>query len=333
MPLHVRRSILVSITLVLSIAACREQETDGRIVASGHVEATEVRLSTKVGGTLLTRTVDEGDPVETGLEIARIDTVDLELELATARAERARAAADLALKKTGYRKEEIAEAEAMVIQTEADLESARKDLERMEALLASGSGTTKSRDDALARRDVAAARLKAAREQLRKLRAGFRVEEIDVAAAGLAAAEARIAQLEQKIHDAVIVSPTTGIVTAKIAEPGELLAPGAPIVVVTDLANAWLNVYVGEPSLGKIRLGQPAEVRTDGGEVREGRVSFIASQAEFTPKNVQTRDERVKLVFKVKIALDNRDGTFKPGMPAEAVLEPAAVGAAEAASG
>jgi HlyD family secretion protein len=327
------RSVLTLIVLALSLLACRTDETDGRIIATGHVEATEVRLSTKVGGTLLTRTVDEGDAVQDGLEIARIDTVDLELELAAARAERAQADADLRLKRAGYRQEEVAEAEAMVVQAEADLDLARKDFDRMEALLASGSGTTKSRDDAMARRDVAQARLRAAREQLRKLRAGFRTEEIDVAAARLAAAEARIAQLEQKIRDAVIVSPTAGIVTAKIAEPGELLGPGAPIVVVTDLANAWLNVYVGEPNLGKIRLGQPAEVRTDGGEVRTGRVSFIASQAEFTPKNVQTQDERVKLVFKVKIALDNRDGLFKPGMPAQAVLEPASPVAAGETSG
>jgi len=315
------RKMLVAAALVPLLTACRGNGADGPIVVSGHVEAPEVRISTKIGGTLLARPVDEGDAVAIGDPIARIDTVDLELALAAATAERAQAAADLRLRKAGYRTEDIAEAEAVVAQAEADLDAARRDLERMEALLAAGSGTEKSRDDARARRDVAGARLQAAREQLRKLRAGFRPEEVDAAAARLAAADARIAQLRQNIRDASIVSPTAGIVTAKIAEPGELLAPGAPIVVVTDLAGAWLNVYVGEPSLGKIRLGQQVEVRTDGGEVRTGRITFIASQAEFTPKNVQTRDERVKLVFKVKIGLDNRDGLFKPGMPAEATLE------------
>jgi HlyD family secretion protein len=314
------------LALVALLAACEKAASDGRIVTSGHVEATEVRVSTKIGGTLLSRAVDEGDAVEVGSEIARIETVDLDLALAAAKAERAQAAADLRLRQAGYREEDIAEAEAQVVQAEADLEAAQKDLDRMEGLLASGSGTAKSRDDALARNDVAKARLRAAREQLHKMRAGFRVEEIDAAAARLEAADARIAQLRQNIRDAVIVSPTSGIVTAKTAEPGELLAPGSPIVVITDLADTWLNVYVGEPSLGKIRLGQEAEVRTDGGEVRTGHVSFIASQAEFTPKNVQTQDERVKLVYKVKIALANEDGLFKPGMPAEAVLEPIAPG-------
>jgi HlyD family secretion protein len=90
--------------------------------------------------------------------------------------------------------------------------------------------------------------------------------------------------------------------------------------VVTDLATPWLTVYVDEPDLDRLRLGQEAEVTTDGGETRRGRISYIASAAEFTPRNVQTRDERVKLVFKVKIALPNEDGLFKPGMPAEARL-------------
>jgi HlyD family secretion protein len=312
--------------LVGSLAGCHPAAVDPRIVASGHVEATEIRISTKVGGTLLSRPVDEGDTVELGSELARIDTVDLDLALTAAKAERARAAADLSLEQAGPRDEEIAAAEAGVEQAEAELAAARKELDRMEGLLASGSGTEKSRDDALARRDVAKARLRAAREHLRELRAGYRKEAIEAAAARVQAAEARIAQLRQNVHDTVILSPTAGIVTAKIAEPGELLAPGAPIVVITDLADAWLTAYVSEPDLGKIRLGQEAEVRTDGGEVRTGRVSFVASQAEFTPKNVQTRDERVKLVFKIKIALPNEDGLFKPGMPAEAVLHPAGSG-------
>jgi HlyD family secretion protein len=312
------RAIASTIGLACCLAACRAPDDDGSIVTSGHVEATEVRISSKIAGKLLSRAVDEGDAVEPGGEIARIDAVDLELSLASARAEQGQAEADLRLKRAGYRREDVAEAEAQVAQATADLDAASKDLARMESLLAAGSGTEKSRDDALARRDVAGARLSAAREELGKRRAGTRREEIEVAEARVAAAGARIAQLEQNIRDASIVSPSAGIVTAATAEPGELLAAGSPIVVITDLASAWLNVYVDEPSLGRIRLGQPVEVRTDGGEVREGRITFIASQAEFTPKNVQTRDERVKLVFRVKVDLANEDGLFKPGMPAEA---------------
>jgi HlyD family secretion protein len=313
---------LSALALVLTVA-CDGNETDGRILASGHVEATDVRVSTKVGGTLEALHVDEGDRVDAGQELARIDTVDIELELGVSRAELAAADANLRLLRAGFRAEEIAEAEARVRQAEADLAAAERDLDRMQALLDSGSGTPKSRDDALARRDVARAALDAAREQLRKMREGSRREEIDAAAARVGAAKARIAQFEQNLRDAVIASPVSGVVTSKLVEPGELLARGQALVVVTDLADAWLNVYVGEPDLGRIRLGQAAEVRTDDGQTRTGHVSFIASEAEFTPKNVQTRDERVKLVYRVKVALDNDDGMFKPGMPAEATLEPA----------
>jgi HlyD family secretion protein len=165
---------------------------------------------------------------------------------------------------------------------------------------------------------VAEARLHAAQEALARLRAGSRDEEKEAARASLAAAEARIAQIEQQIKDAVVESPTDGVVTEKIAEPGELLQVGSGLCVVTDLAHAWLTVYLPEADLGRVRLGQEAEVVTDGGQSRKGALTFVASKAEFTPRNVQTRDERVKLVYRAKIGLDNADGLFKPGMPAEA---------------
>ena len=109
------------------------------------------------------------------------------------------------------------------------------------------------------------------------------------------------------------MSPAAGIVTETIADAGELLTAGAPLCVVTQLADAWLTIYVGEPDLGRVTLGQEVEVRTDDGQVRRGRVTFIASQAEFTPRNVQTRDERVKLVYRVKVGLENADGSANSG--------------------
>jgi HlyD family secretion protein len=318
-----KRSAGAVLGTALLAAACGGGSEDGRILASGHVEATEVVISTKVAGTLEHLAVDEGSTVEAGLEIARIDTVDEVLALESAKADRALAQAELSLRLAGARKEDILEAKAQLARSEADLAGAARDLERMEGLLSVGSGTTKSRDDARTRRDVAAASVEASRERLRRLEAGFRTEEKEAARARVQAADARIAQLEQQIADAVIRSPVDGVVTQKLSEQGELMAPGAGIVVVTDLASAWLNAYIPEPDLGRIRLGQEAEVITDDGQARTGRVSFIASRAEFTPKNVQTRDERVKLVFRIKIALENEDGLFKPGMPAEARLQPA----------
>ena len=314
----------LALTLAALGGACRRGDDSGLIVASGHVEATEVLLSSQVPGHLERLSVDEGTVVEAGQEIARVETTDTRLALDAARADRALADAELRLRVAGSRVEDVREAAAQVTRAEADLAGAQKDLDRMEGLLAAGSGTTKVRDDARTRRDVAVASLDAARERLSRLKAGSRREEIDAARARLQAADARIAQLEQQLKDAVIASPLGGVVTEKLAERGELVARGTGIVVVTDLPNAWLNAYVAEPDLARLRLGQEAEVVTDDGQARKGRVSFVASRAEFTPKNVQTRDERVKLVYRIKVALDNADGLFKPGMPATARLSPAA---------
>ncbi len=322
-----RRTTVVPVALaaaaVLVVAGCRRSTDSGLIVASGHVEAADVLVSAKVAGTLESRAVDEGQTVSAGQELARIDTTDTRLALASARADRAQAEAELRLRLAGSRVEDVREARAQVARAEADLAGAQKDLERMEGLLGAGSGTTKARDDARTRRDVAQSALDAARERLRRLEAGYRAEEKDAARARLEAADARIAQLEQQLEDARVVSPVAGIVTETLAEQGELAARGTGIVVVTDLASAWLNAYVAEPELARLRLGQEAEVVTDDGQVRKGRVSFIAARAEFTPKNVQTRDERVKLVYRIKIALENGDGLFKSGMPATARLKPA----------
>jgi HlyD family secretion protein len=309
--------------LALLAGGCGSGRDPALIVASGHVEATDVHILTKIAGRLESFTLQEGDRVKADQELARIDTTDLRLSLQQARAERDQAGAELRLRLAGARKEDIAELTAQVANVAVDLENAQRDLDRMEGLLERGSGTTKARDDAKARRDMTAYRLAGMEEALRRMKAGSRPEEIDAARARLAAMEARIAQLDQQIKDAMVTSPLAGVVTEKVAEQGELLQVGSALCVVTDLADAWLTVYVDGPDLGRIRVGQEAEVATDDGQRRNGRLTFVASQAEFTPKNVQTRDERVKLVYKVKVGLQNQDGLFKPGMPAEARFRPA----------
>ncbi len=321
---------LVLIVLAVLLAGCQPDEDPTLILASGHVEATDVRVSAKLGGTLEWFVLEEGDRLEVGQEVARFETVDQELALAAARAELAGADAGLRLLVAGFRDEDVAAAAAQVARAEVERDAAERDLKRAKGLLESGSGTEKSRDDALSRRDGAARALDAAREQQRKLEAGFRGEEIDAARARRAAVEAKIAQIEQRIRDATVVSPAAGVVTAKLVEKGEILPPGTALAVVTDLADAELVAYVGEADLGRVRLGQEAVVVTDDGQRREGQLTWINPRAEFTPKNVQTRDERVKLVYKIKIALDNADGLYKPGMPAEAHLRAAGAAPPEA---
>jgi HlyD family secretion protein len=315
------KTTLAAAVAALFLGGCARGTDATQILASGHVEATSVRIATKVAGRLESLLVQEGDVVRAGQVLGTLATTDLKLALEQARAERDQAAAEYRLRLLGARKEDIAELEAQIESVRSELENAQKDLDRMQGLLDKGSGTNKARDDAKTRRDMTAHRLEAMNQSLARMRAGSRPEEKEASRARLAAMEARIAQLEQQVKDATIDSPLAGVVTEKVAEPGELLQVGSALCVITDLTNAWLTVYVTGPDLGRIRLGQEAQVTTDDGQNRKGKVTFIASQAEFTPKNVQTRDERVKLVYRVKIGLDNQDGLFKPGMPAEARLK------------
>jgi HlyD family secretion protein len=218
-------------------------------------------------------------------------------------------------------------AQADVAGAEAELQSARADLARFEALLASNAGSRKQRDDASTRVAVAEARLNAARERgraasegLARVRAGARSEEIAAARARVASMEAQIAALVETQTDAVLKSPVSGFVTAKLADAGEMIARGTPIVVVTDLEHAWANVYVGEPLVPRLKLGQKVMLVTDAGQRLEGAVTFISPKAEFTPRNVQTAEERTKLVYRIKVTTDNREGVLKPGMPVEAEI-------------
>jgi HlyD family secretion protein len=319
----------------LAGAACGNSTPADRARVSGHVEADDVQLAAEVGGRVLELTVAEGDRVAAGQVIGRLDTRDAELAIARARAERAQADAQLRLLMAGSRHEDIRQAAAQVTAAEADigaaqseLASAEADLERYEALLKVNAGSRKARDDAKTRRDVAADRLAAARQRARatsegaaRVKAGARREEIDAARARVAAVDAQIATLEKAVADATVVAPTSGVVTSKLVNVGEIVAPRAPLVVITDLDHAWGEVFVDEPLVPRLTLGQKATLHTDaGGETLAGTVTFISPKAEFTPRNVQTAEERSRLVYRVKVSVDNSKGILKAGMPVEAEL-------------
>jgi HlyD family secretion protein len=318
----------------VAAASCRGNAADAPPRASGYVEATQVRVAPEVGGRVLELAVAEGDRVAAGAVIARLDTGDLEIARRRAEAERDQAAAQLRLLQAGSRAEDIRQARAQEDSAQADvqaavseLDAAAADLQRFEALLRSNAGSRKQRDDAATRREIAEARVRSARERARgagegvaRLRSGARPEEITVARARVAAYDAQIAVLDKNVADAVLKSPVAGIVTAKLIDAGEMVAPGVPVVVVTDLDRAWANVYVDEPVVPRLRLGQPAALLTDAGHRLDGTITFISTQAEFTPRNVQTADERSKLVYRIKVSVDNREGVLKTGMPVEAEL-------------
>jgi HlyD family secretion protein len=207
------------------------------------------------------------------------------------------------------------------------LKAAETDLERFEALLRANAGAEKERDDARTRAEVAQERVRSARERVQaareivaRLQAGTRREDLDAARARVEAADAQIALLEKSRSDALIKATAAGVVTQKLADAGEQMAPLMPVVVVTDLDNAWANLFVPEPVIPRITIGQTATVLTDAGDTIQGKVTYISPQAEFTPRNVQTADERSKLVYRIKVSVDNRAGILKVGMPVDAEL-------------
>ena len=327
--------LLVPAAVLVTIGACRTPPPADRVRASGQIETTEVQVSSPVGGRVLALHVSEGQRVAAGAPIATLDTADAALALLRAKADHAQAEAQVRLLLAGARPEDIRQADAQVASAEADTAAAAADLggaeldvQRFESLLASHSGSRKQRDDAVARRDVlrdrhrsAEQRVAAAKEAARRLRAGARREELDAARARVDAAAAQIAIVEKAMADAAVTAPIAGVVVETIADTGELLPARAPVVVLADLDRAWANVYVDEPVVPRLTIGQAATVYPDGGAPGvPGTVAAIADRAEFTPRNVQTPEDRSKLVYRVKVAVDNSAGALKVGMPVEAEL-------------
>ena len=324
-----------AVALLALLVACRQDSSQANSRVSGQVDATEVQISAEVGGRIVELPISEGDRLAQGDVVARLDVRDVELSLQRAQAERAQADAQLRLLQAGARPEDIRQADASasaaaadVAAAQTDLAAAETDLERFERLLKANAGSQKQRDDAAARRDVARDRLQsakgrevAARETSARLRAGSRREEIEAARARVAAVDAQIATFEKSRTDAVVRAPISGVVTERLLDLGEMVAPRAPIALLANLDQVWAEVFVGELQVPGIRLGQAATVFTDaGGPGLPGKVSFISPKAEFTPRNVQTAEDRSKLVYRVRIAVDNPQGILKQGMPVEAEI-------------
>lgn len=281
----------------------------------------------------------------------------LAADIAQKRADLAATEARLDELKNGSRPQEKQDARAAVEAAQAEAERAKNDWARAQTLYKNDDISTAQFDEFRNRFDATAATLKSARERESLVLAGPRVEEIDAQAAQVERARAAVAMAEAntlemkrreqelstrraeearskaslelistELSDTVVASPVDGVVLVKAADPGEVLAPGTSVVTIGDIDHPWLRGYVNETDLAKVKLGSKARVTTDSypGKVYEGRVIFIASEAEFTPKQIQTQQERVKLVYRVKIEVDNPKHELKSNMPADAeiLLEP-----------
>lgn len=310
---------IMTLTIVILISGCGWNS--GKPDGSGTIECTEVDIAPQVAGKIALLVSQEGDAVKSGDLIARLDSADYELKRNEARATVAVAKAQLELLQAGTRKEDIERAREQAREAKASNEAAEADLKRIEAVFTSGSATQKQMDDARTGAERTRAALAATEQNLAKLVKGTREEELKLAETQVAQAEARLASAEKAVADCTVTSSVSGVCTTRVREDGEFVPVGAPLVTISRLDEVWLSVYVPETSLGGVKLGQAARVKIDGrSDFFEGKVTYISPTAEFTPRNVQTPDERVKLVYRVKITLANKEGIFKPGLPADGYL-------------
>jgi len=344
-----------------------------------------VDIAFKTSGRLIERTVTEGDAVQKGMVIARLDREQLlhqrdtaAAALATAQAQFAESqsalkwqretmAADLQLRnadlsaaqsqllqlKNGARPQEVQQSQAAVAASQSQYDGAKKDWERAQKLYKDDDISTSQYDQFHTRFESADANLKQVKEQANLVQAGPRAETIESASAQVERARAslrvgqaneietkrreqdivarqgdidraksQIALIDSQLADTIAVSPINGVVLVKAADVGEVLAPGTSVVTVGDIEHPWLRAYIREQDLGRVKLGDKVKVTTDSfhDKVYDGKVSFISSDAEFTPKQIQTAEERVKLVYRVKIDVDNSRHELKSNMPADAEI-------------
>ncbi len=323
-----KRIRFVVVAVVLAAAATRALARGGggdgdTLTASGTVEATDADLGFQAPGRVAVVAVREGDEVQAGQELARLDVGEIEARVRAARAQLSAAEARLAELSRGARPQEIATAEAGLRSAQWRADEAARDAERARTLHQGGAISRQALDRATTALDVAEAAREQAAEQLALVREGPRAETIRAQAALVEQARANLAQAEAVLANGVILAPFGGVVTVRHREPGEAVAPGTPVLTLLDPQDRWVRIYVPEDRIGRIGLGQAARVVSDTYPDRayDGQVVFISSEAEFTPRNVQTPEERTKLVYAVKVRISGDPGfELKPGIPADVTL-------------
>ena len=333
--MHSRARILIPVLLVVVLGAglywwwTNQQVTaTDTLGGSGTIEADDVVIAPEMSGRIAALPFDEGQDVQPGDTLVELDDALLKAQLAQAAAGVQFAKANLALLTAGPREEEVTQAEAAVAQARAVHDGATK--ANAAALLAQSAGNPAagqaslqaSVDSTKTQVAVSRAQLDQAEARLAGVRAGARPEQVQAAEAQLAQAEAAHAQVEVQMNKSVIRAPIGGVVLSRAVNPGEFAAVGSPLLAIGALDTVTLTIYVAETEIGRITPGQRVNVTVDSfsGRTFDGTISSIAQNAQFTPRNVQTKDERATTVFAVRIGLPNADHALKPGVPADAEI-------------
>lgn len=316
--------LLVVIAAILWFTVFDVNDEDGTLFVSGTVEATEARLGFPTPGRLEMIRVREGDMVKAGTELAVLDRAETIARYRQARAQASAARALLAEMESGARTEEIARARAARDAAREQENDARRDLERVKELYTGGAVSKEVLDKQQTAFDVARSRHTEAAEFLRQVESGTRAEKIAAQRAVLEQAEAQVSAVEAALANMAIRAPFDGVIAVRHHEPGEIVPAGGAVLTIRNRQNRWVRTYVPENRIGALQLGSAAAITTDSYENKTyaGEVIFIAAEAEFTPKAVQTTEERVRLVYLVKVrVIDDQTFDLKAGMPADIELK------------
>ncbi|MDO8946883.1 MAG: secretion protein HlyD [Desulfocapsaceae bacterium] len=295
----------------------REPVIKDLLTLYGNVDIRKVDLGFRVGGKISAIAFEEGDRVQSGQIIARLENTPYQDELNLALAQQEQAAANLAKMETGSRPQEIAQAEALVRERQATASNLEIEYQRLDALLKINAIARQLFDNVDAGLAEAKARLATANEGLKLTREGFRTEDIDAARAALHAAKAHSASARTRLDDTVCKAPDPGIILTRVEEPGAIVGSGQTVLTLSLDTPVWIRAYIEEPDLGRIYPGMTAHIFTDSRPQQPfaGHVGHISPEAEFTPKTVQTKELRTRLVYQVRIIADNPDHGLRQGMP------------------
>lgn len=307
----------------LYVRTAANQAPDSSLRISGNIEAHESVVSFKVQGRVMELPVQEGQYVKQGDLLARLDDDDYRQQVSVDEATVGMRKAELELSVAGSRVQEIQVAKQTLIDARADLELKRAEFRRRQELLAEQGVSEEDIDRAASQLKRAQATYERAKQTHDQVVEGTRKEEIAVRRANLQSAREALQMSRLKLNYTVLSAPVSGVVLVRQAELGEVVSAGTPVVTIADVEHLWMRGYLNETDLGRVKWGQSATIHTDtfSDKTYQGRVSFISSQAEFTPKSVETHKERVTLVYRIKIDLDNPNHELKPGMPADAVID------------
>lgn len=304
-------------------------DDDGaQIVLQGNVDLRQIELPFNDSERIAEVLVDEGTEVKAGQVLARLDTARLLPRVAQAEARAAAQREVLRKLRNGARPEEVAQARAALAAAEAEALNARSQLQRLRSISDESNGRAISPQDleaATAAARMSEAQAESSRKALELTLAGPRQEEIDQAKAQLDAAEAELTLLERQLTDAELVAPTDGVIRNRLMEPGELATPQRPVFAIAITTPKWVRAYLSEVELSRVALGTPARVTMDSAPDAPlaGKVGFISSSAEFTPKTVQTEELRTSLVYEIRVFVDDPENRLRLGMPATVTITPA----------